>query len=58
MAYVQVKVAIREGCFLRFWTIFVPSDHMCRVIDAFVEQLDMEKLGFEGSACRDWQAGL
>jgi transposase len=25
---------------------FVPPDHMCRVMDAFVEQLDMEKLGF------------
>jgi transposase len=25
----------------------VPPDHMCRVIDAFVEQLNMEKLGFE-----------
>jgi transposase len=25
----------------------LPLDHMCRVVDAFVEQLDMEKLGFE-----------
>jgi len=25
----------------------VPTDHMCRVVDAFVSQLDMEKLGFE-----------
>jgi transposase len=24
----------------------IPPDHMCRVIDALVEQLDMEKLGF------------
>jgi transposase len=25
----------------------VPADHMCRVVDAFIGQLDMEKLGFE-----------
>jgi transposase len=25
----------------------LPLDHMCRVVDAFVEQLDMERLGFE-----------
>jgi hypothetical protein len=24
----------------------VSADHICRVIEAFVEQLDMEKLGF------------
>jgi transposase len=26
---------------------FVPVDHMCRVIDAFVEKLVMSELGFE-----------
>lgn len=26
---------------------FVPADHMCRVIDAFVEKLVMSQLGFE-----------
>ena len=26
---------------------FVPPDHMCRVIDAFVERLTMSELGFE-----------
>jgi hypothetical protein len=26
---------------------FVPADHMCRVIDAFVETLVMSELGFE-----------
>ena len=26
---------------------FVPADHMCRVIDAFVEKLVMSELGFE-----------
>ena len=25
----------------------VPANHMCCVVDAFVEQLDMDKLGFE-----------
>jgi transposase len=26
---------------------FVPADHVCRVIDAFVETLVMSELGFE-----------
>jgi hypothetical protein len=26
---------------------FVPADHMCRLIDAFVEKLVMSELGFE-----------
>jgi transposase len=26
---------------------FVPADHVCRVIDAFVEMLVMSELGFE-----------
>ena len=26
---------------------FVPTDHVCRVIDAFVAKLDMSELGFE-----------
>lgn len=30
----------------------VPPDHMCRVIDVFVEPLNMEKLGFERGAAR------
>ena len=25
----------------------VPANHTCRVVDAFVEQLDMDKLDFE-----------
>ena len=25
----------------------IPADHVCRVIDAFVERLEMEQLGFE-----------
>lgn len=28
---------------------FVPADHVCRVIDAFVEKLVMSELGFERS---------
>jgi transposase len=27
----------------------VPADHVCRVIDAFVERLNMEELGFARS---------
>jgi len=29
---------------------FVPADHVCRVIDAFVERLVMADLGFERAA--------
>jgi len=25
----------------------VPADHMCRVVDAFADHLDVEKLGYE-----------
>ena len=25
----------------------IPEDHICRVIDAFVDRLDMARLGFE-----------
>ena len=31
----------------------VPVDHMCRVIDAFVGQLNMDQLGFERSEPAD-----
>src|ERR1700733_6623073 len=31
----------------------VPADHMCRVVDAFVGQLNMEQLGFERSEPAD-----
>lgn len=31
----------------------VPVDHMCRVLDAFVERLNMEQLGFERSETAD-----
>jgi transposase len=32
---------------------FVPADHICRVIDAFVEKLVMSELGFERSQAAD-----
>ena len=31
----------------------VPADHMCRVVDAFVGQLNMEQLGLERSEPAD-----
>lgn len=40
-----MKVAIRGRSVVL--DELVPADHMCRVVDAFVGQLDMEKLGFE-----------
>jgi transposase len=32
---------------------FVPADHMCRVIDAFVAKLVMSELGFERAEAAD-----
>jgi transposase len=32
---------------------FVPADHICRVIDAFVEKLVMSELGFERAQAAD-----
>lgn len=32
---------------------YVPNNHMCRVICAFTEQLDMVKLGYKYAECRD-----
>jgi transposase len=31
----------------------IPSDHVCRVIDSFVDTLKMAELGFERAAAAD-----
>jgi len=47
MAYIEGDGRNQGTLFPMVLDDLVPPDHMCRVIDAFVEQLDMEKLGFE-----------
>jgi transposase len=46
MAYIQGEGRSQATLFPVVLDDLVPADHMCRVIEAFVEQLDMEKLGF------------
>ena len=31
---------------------YIPEDHICRVISAFTEQLDMAALGFKYAECK------
>jgi transposase len=47
MAYIQGEGRNQGTLFPVMLDDLVPSDHMCRVIDAFVDRLDMKKLGFE-----------
>ena len=47
MAYIQGEGRSQGTLFPVVLDDLVPADHMCRVIDAFVERLDMEDLGFE-----------
>jgi transposase len=47
MAYIQAKGRGQGTLFPVVLDDLVPTDHMCRVIDAFVEQLDVAKLRFE-----------
>jgi len=47
MAYIQGESRNQGTLFPAVLDDLVPADHMCRVVDAFIGQLDMEKLGFE-----------
>jgi transposase len=47
MAYIQGEGRNQGTLFPVVLDDFVPADHMCRVIDAFVEKLVMSELGFE-----------
>lgn len=46
MAYIQGEGRNQATLFPVFLDDLIPVDHMCRVIDAFVERLDLVKLGF------------
>jgi transposase len=47
MAYIQGEGRNQSTLFPVVMDDLISADHMCRVIDAFVERLDMEKLSFE-----------
>jgi len=47
MAYIQGEGRSQGTLFTVVLDDVVPSDHMCRVIDAFVGRLDMDRLSFE-----------
>jgi transposase len=47
MAYIQGEGRVQGTLFPVVLDDLVPLDHICRVIDAFVERLDMKKVAFE-----------
>src|ERR1700727_1285290 len=47
MGYIQGEGRNQGTLFPVVLDDLVPADHMCRVVDAFVGQLDMKELGFE-----------
>ncbi len=46
MAYIQGEARGQHTLFPSTLDELVPADHVCRVIEAFVDKLDMEALGF------------
>jgi transposase len=53
MGYIQGESRNQATLFPVVLDDFVPDDHMCRVIDAFVEKLMLLELGFERSQAAD-----
>ena len=53
MAYIQGEGRSQGTLFPVMLDDLVPADHICRVIDAFVGQLNMQQLGFERSEPAD-----
>ena len=47
MGYIQGEGRNQGTLFPVVLDDFVPADHVCRVIDAFVEKLVLSELGFE-----------
>lgn len=46
MAYIQGEQRNQHTLFPTTLDDLIPEDHVCRVIEAFVDRLDMTKLGF------------
>lgn len=53
MGYIQGESRQQQSMFPPTLDDFVPADHVCRVIEAFVEKLDMCSLGFQRSEPAD-----
>jgi transposase len=47
MGYIQGEGRDQSSLFPVYLDDFIPADHMCRVVEAFVSRLVMSKLGFE-----------
>jgi transposase len=47
MAYIQGEGRSQGSLFPVVLDDFIPAEHVCRVIDAFVSRLVMSELGFE-----------
>jgi len=58
MAYIQGEGRSQSTLFSVVLDNLVPADHICRVVDAFVEQLNMERLGFERGRSLLTRSGL
>lgn len=46
MAYIQGDARGQQALFPSTLDELIPPDHVCRVIEAFVGKLDIERLGF------------
>jgi hypothetical protein len=53
MAYIQGEGRSQGTLFPVVLDELVPADHICRVIDAFVDTLAMTELGFERATAAD-----
>src|SRR5260370_15630093 len=53
MAYIEGEGRGQGTLFPVMLDDFVPVDHICRVIDAFVVRLNMSELGFDRSEAAD-----
>ena len=51
MSYIQGEGRSQGTLFPVVLDDLVPADHVCRVIDAFVDGLAMAELGFERAGC-------
>lgn len=53
MAYIEGEVRSQGALFPATLDEMIPADHVCRVIEAFVERLEMDKLGFVRAEAAD-----
>lgn len=53
MAYIQGEARGQQTLLPTTLDELIAADHVCRVIEAFVDKLDMERLGFVGAEPAD-----